>query len=305
MSSIATAADAPSPPAPGRPVEIEEWTNLRLIHPTSRALVGLLIPTGISPNTVSILGAAAAALAAWAFVGLAWPASALVGLVGLFAWHVLDGADGDLARRTGRASTNGELVDGLCDHAGQVAIYLAFCLMLDDTLGFWAYILPVLSGLSRAVQASAYEGLRRNYRRWVYGARWIRQTLQAGDAGQGGLFDRIKVRLGLAYVVVSGVVSADDRALEAAMGAAIARGPEAAAAARAAYQGRMLPLVKRASLMSANYRSLVAGLSVLAGYPIVFVIYELVLLNLALAWLSRAEARANRDVVETLQELAA
>jgi phosphatidylglycerophosphate synthase len=33
-------------------------------------------------------------------------------------WHVLDGADGDLARMTGRASPQGELFDGICDYVG-------------------------------------------------------------------------------------------------------------------------------------------------------------------------------------------
>ena len=217
---------------------------------------------------------------------------------------MFDGADGDLARRTGRASTNGELVDGLCDHLGQAAIYLAFALMLDDTLGIWAYVLPVASGGSRAVQASAYEGARRNYRRWVYGARWIRQTLSAPDATRGSPADRMKARLGLAYVRVSRLVSADDSALEAAMEQATARGPEPAAAARQLYRGRLLPLVKRASVLSANYRSLAAFLSVLAGAPIAFILYELVALNLALVWLVRAEGRANRGLVEALSSVA-
>ena len=303
MSSIAATADAASTPAPGRPIEIEEWSNLRLIHPTSRALVAILIPTGISPNAVSALGAVMAAFAAASFVLLPRPASALVGLVFLFGWHVFDGADGDLARRTGRASTNGELVDGLCDHLGQAAIYLAFALMLSDSLGIWAYVLPIASGGSRAVQASAYEGCRRNYRRWVYGARWIRHTLTAPDVAAGTGLERLKVRLGLAYVAVSGLVSADDRALEAAMGKAAAGDPETAAAARQVYRQRMLPLVKRASVLSANYRSLAAFLSVLVGYPLAFVLYELVALNLALVWLVAAEGRANRDVVQTLAGL--
>ena len=303
MSSLAAPADAQTTSAPGRPVEIEEWTNLRFIHPASRALVDLLIPTGISPNTVSALGAVAAMGAGCAFVLAPWPASALAGLAFLIGWHVLDGADGDLARRTGRVSTNGELVDGLCDHLGQAAIYLAFALMLSDALGVWAYILAFLSGSARAIQASAYEGCRRNYRRWVYGARWIRQTLAAPGAAPRSGLERLKVRVGLAYVAVSGLASADDRAMEAAMERATRRGAEAEA--RRLYRDRMLPLVKRAAVLCANYRSLAAFLSVLAGFPLGFLLYELVALNLALGWLAIAEARANRDLVEALGVLEA
>jgi phosphatidylglycerophosphate synthase len=298
MSSLAATADAPAPVAPGRPAEIEEWSNRRLIHPMSRALVGFLIPTAVTPNAVSVAGAVAAALGACAFVLLDWPASAILGFVCLLSWHVLDGADGDLARRTGRASTNGELVDGICDHLGQAAIYLAFALMLAPSLGLAAYGLALLSGLSRAVQASAYEGRRRNYRRWVYGVGWIRHTLAADDG-------RLKARLGRAYVALSALVRADDRALEAAMDEAVARGGETAAEARRLYRARMQPLVKRASILSANYRSLAAVISVAVGAPILFVLYELAALNLVLAWLPLAEARANRDIVRALEPLRA
>jgi phosphatidylglycerophosphate synthase len=300
MSSTAVPAAAALSPAPGRPMEIEEWSNRRLIHPISRALVGVLIPTGVSPNAVSAAGAVMAALAACAFVLLPWPVSALAGFLFLVAWHVFDGADGDLARRTGRTSINGELVDGLCDHLGQAAIYLAFALMLVDDLGISAFVLPLASGLSRAVQASAYEACRRNYRRWVYDARWIRQTLAVGEQPAARGWTVVKLATARAYVAVARLVSADDGALESAMERLTAGGGDAAAEARRLYRERMLPLVKQASVLCANYRSLAAFLSVLAGAPLAFVLYELAALNLVLVWLRLAEGRANHALVAAL-----
>ncbi len=79
MTSVAAPASPEPAPAPGRPAEIEEWSNRRLVHPLSRALVGALIPTGIAPNAVSALGTVMAALAGSAFVLLPWPAEAGVG----------------------------------------------------------------------------------------------------------------------------------------------------------------------------------------------------------------------------------
>ena len=301
--SMRAAAAAPTAPStsPGRPAEIEEWSNRRLIHPLSRALTGLLIPTGVSPNAVSAMGAGLAAIAACVFVLAPWPASGLVGLLFLLAWHVFDGADGDLARRTGRASTNGELVDGICDHLGQAAVYIAFAVILSPSLGGWAWLLAAASGLSRAVQASAYETCRRKYRRWVYGAGWIDQDLRRLEASDASPGQRTQIALARAYMSVAGLVSADDRALEAAMSRASATGPEAAAAARALYRERMLPLVKQAAILCANYRSLAAGLSIVVGRPVWFLLYELVLLNGALVWLRWAEGRANRAVTAALE----
>ena len=304
MTSVAPPASPEPAPAPGRPAEIEEWSNRRLVHPLSRALVRALIPTGIAPNAVSALGTVMAALAGSAFVLLPWPASAGVGAAFLLGWHVFDGADGDLARRTGRASPNGELVDGICDHLGQAAVYIAFAVMLWPTLGPWALVLPTAAGVSRMVQASAYEGCRRNYRRWVYGARWIRQTLPTLEGTAKGPLDRLKIALARLYVTVSAGASADDRGVEAAMARALAPGGEAAAAARALYQARFQPLVKRASGLSANYRSLAMVVAVLAGAPILFPLWEIVALNLGLLALRRAEARANATLVSALEAAA-
>jgi hypothetical protein len=84
-----------------------------------------------------------------------------------------------------------------------------------------------------------------------------------------------------------------------------AAGGERAAAARTLYGRRMAPLIKRASVLSANYRSLAAFLSILIGAPLLFLLYELVALNLALGWLVLAGARANRDLVQALAHLEA
>ena len=240
----------------------------------------------------------AAAVAGVAYFALPWPFAALVGFAFHLAWHVFDGADGQLARRTGRASPSGELVDGICDHLGQLCIYVAFAVLLVPALGGWAFLLAVAAGLSRAVQANAYETLRRNYRRWVYGAGWIRQTLGATEAGAHGPGKRAMVALGRAYLAVSSRISADDSGVEAAMTARTA-GPDAAAA-RALYRETMQPLVKRASALSANYRTLAALLSMLAGSPLWYLLWEIVGLNLVLAAVVAAEARANRRLAAAL-----
>jgi hypothetical protein len=95
-----------------RPRELEDPLNLFVYHPLAARLAVLLVPTGISPNAVSLLSLVCLCLATWAFIAVAWPLNALAGLVFMLLWHVVDGADGDLARLTGRASATGELVDG-------------------------------------------------------------------------------------------------------------------------------------------------------------------------------------------------
>jgi phosphatidylglycerophosphate synthase len=292
--TAAMKSSASSPP--GRPEEIEGVTNRWLIHPVSRALVGLLVATPITPNMVSMASVFAAAGAAAAFVLAPWPWAAPAGLACQFAWHVLDGADGDLARRTGRASAIGELVDGICDHASWGLIYAALGWKLSLAMGPWAWALMTAAGVSHFVQANAYETARKTYRRWVYGAAWMAQDASWAKGP-------IRRLLGGLYLAVSGVTSAGEDKVEAAMAPRLANQHQADAG-RSLYRKRLIPLVKAAGWMSANARSIAAALAILAGSPLWFFLYEITVLNVLLAAIAIWRVRRNAAVAAELAGLA-
>ena len=277
--------------APGRPSEIEDPTNRWLIHPLSRALVDRLIHTPITPNQVSVAGFLVGAAGAIAYVRLSWPWSALIGLAFWIAWHVLDGADGDLARRTGRASPLGELIDGVCDHASQVVLYVAFALVLQRSMGAGAWWLASAAGASHFAQANAYESGRKTYRRWVYGAAWMRQTGSGG--GLGGL-------LGGLYLGVSALLSPGESEVETAMERRLSAGGSQAKDMRDLYRQLFAPLVKLSGVLGGNSRTVVAFLAVLAGKPAWFFWFELTVLNVALVFLLIRRARLNAAFVGRL-----
>jgi len=52
---------------PQRPAELEDWLNARLYHPLSWRLAQRLAPTPITPDMVSVAGAGAIVLAAFAY----------------------------------------------------------------------------------------------------------------------------------------------------------------------------------------------------------------------------------------------
>jgi len=288
--------------APGRPAEVEEWTNRRLVHPVSRAVVDRLVHTPISPNQVSVASVFAAAAGALCYVKMAWPLGALFGVAFQFLWHVLDGADGDLARRTGRASPIGELVDGVCDHASQVIVYLAFVAIMLPSFHALAWWIASIAGASHFIQANAYETGRKTYRRWVYGAAWMRQTAGSAQGVQGAL-------AGL-YMGLSRMVSPGEIDLEAAMTPAMAEGGAAADRARLIYARYFARLVKRSAILSGNSRTIAAFLSMLSaglfpGGPLWFFLFEITVLNIAVVAVVISRGRRNRDVVMALQAASA
>ena len=303
MNKIAPQAPITAGPSPGRPAEIEDWTNQRVVHPLSRALVDLLIPTGLSPNAVSVLGVGMAAAAGASYTLLPWPLSAALGFAFHVGWHVFDGADGDLARRTGRSSTVGELVDGVCDYASHAVLYLALALFLAGRIGAWAWPITALAAVSNAWQANSYESGRRNYWRWVYGARWIKQDLAAHAAAPASFGRRILIGLGRIYLAASSKVTADERPLDAAMTRLLAD-PERADAARTLYRTAKAPSVKSASWLGENHKTMALFVSMLFGTPLYFLIYVVVVLNVVLAFNIRAQAVLNARLVARLTALA-
>jgi phosphatidylglycerophosphate synthase len=292
-------------PQPGsgqaRPSEIEEGLNARFIHPMARALSIALVPTGVSPNAVSAMGVVMMALACACYLGLPWPWAALTGFVFHIAWHVFDGADGDLARRTGRSSPSGEIVDGICDHLSHLILYLTLGWLAGAQFGAWGWGWAVIAAASRALQAGCYETARRNYRRWVHGMSWLRQNLQSQRTESAGLWGRLSTGLGGVYMGMSRLVSADDRALEDAMAGAVGAGGARGEEARAVYARRQRPLVKAASSLSTNYETIGVFLSLLAGSAIWFLVFQSVVLNLIMAAVVIGERRNYARIVADLK----
>ena len=288
-------------PRSGRPRELEDPLNLLVYHPLAARLARLLVPTGISPNAVSVMGLTALCAATWAFVGTAWPTNALIGLFFLLIWHVVDGADGDLARMTGRTSATGELVDGVCDYLGNTIMYFAFGFLLDDTLGATAWVLAVAAGASHIVQTNHAETHRRLYLWRAYGVPWLRNAAESGDAlfRRESWFSRLFGFWAVGYVWLSELTSPSSNPIDAAL-------TEAAGDPRESH--RIRAMVRRASRTSlilqkglgANPKTFIITAAVALGSPVYYFLTTLVVLNLWLAVSILHHKRVDARLAEAL-----
>jgi hypothetical protein len=269
------------PPDDGaRDRSIDDPSNSWIVHPLGRLLLIPALRLGIGPNPVSVAGFASGAAAAAAFYRWPDPRWASLGALLAFAWLVLDGLDGMIARATGTASDFGRMLDGLCDHGVFVLLYVALALSLG-TAGAW--LLAVGAGAVHAVQASLFEGERLRYHRRVRG--------DAGPAA-GPSSRHLLVRL---YEAVAGWpdrwAEPFDRCLRAT--------PDRRALA-AAYRRRARPPLRLMALLSNNMRVLTLYLACLAGHPRWFWWIELGPLTLVAAagilWHRRVEAAVSRSV---------
>jgi hypothetical protein len=274
-----------------RPRELEDSLNFHIYHPLAWRLALGLARTPLTPNVVSVIGAGFVVAAAIVYAQPWWPISALLGMMLHMSWHVIDGADGDLARITGRASPVGEMVDGICDYSGHIILYLVLGGMMAQQIGVSAWPLIVAGGISHIIQSNHVEVQRRSYQWWVYAKPWLRIThAQADAATQGqGFAGFARFYLGVA----AGVASSTQRIDNAV--AAAADDPERLARIGQLARAEAPPLLELLKVLGPNPRTIVLGLSMLAGSPIYYFIYQIVFLNLLLVWsVHRHNAAARR-----------
>lgn len=276
--------------APGRPPELEDWLNRVVFHPLSKRLARALARTPVTPNMVSALGGLAVALAAVSYGFLSYPAGVLVGFALHLSWHVLDGADGDLARMTGRVSPMGEFVDGLFDYLGHIAMYLVLATLVAPLAGWWTLPLIVAAALGRAAQQNFFETVRRSYEYWVYGRAWLGVTRPVESTPEPTTTAQ---RLVHNYLRGAGSMLPEVAVLNRLYHEG---GQEwLGKAVKAQQQGLLAWLAPFGS----NQRTLALGLAMSVQMPVLYLLYEAVLLNLALAWMIRRKRRLLAALVAT------
>ena len=276
-----------SPQRPNRPRELQDPLNYYLYHPLAWQLARGLAKTPLTPNMVSVCGALAVVGASVAYTGadytgLAWPLSAALGMALHMSWHVIDGADGDLARLTGRSSPIGEMVDGLCDYLSHAVLYVLLAWWLQHhggvVAGWQAWALVSLAGVSHAVQSNHAEVQRRQYQYWVYAVPWLRMSHDGDSATAqswgGGLVS--------AYLGVASGMTPHALRIDAAVALA-KRDPARLAQIAAAVRAESPPLLLLCKLLGPNPRAIMLGLSMFAGTPLWYMLYQSLALNALLA----------------------
>lgn len=284
---------------PARPVEIEGLTNRLLVHPASDRLTPLLARAGVHPNLVSVTGLAFGALAAWSYAQAGDWAYSVAALACMLAWLVLDGADGQVARLTGKASTTGRVVDGLADYAVFVLVYIALAYVSDPEYGTWASIAGWLAGASHIVQAALYELQREKYVAWTNAEGPLpRGRTPQGETWRGGAFWWLE----WSYVRLQRLIDGDGIVIPVTVtGGEDMPAPERRRTIASRYGRHYATHVRRWGVLSSNSHTLAIFLFVLAGWPIGYFLFEALAMNLALVLLLARTRKLDRSFTTELK----
>lgn len=288
---------------PARAREMQDALNHYIYHPLAWQLARVLAPTPLTPNMVSVFGGllvVAAGAIYWSTTGPWW---ALVAMALHLSWHVVDGADGDLARITGKTSPLGELVDGICDYVSHIVLYVLLAFVLTRALGpGWAWFWTLAAGASHIVQANHVEVQRRFYQYWTYGVPWLHntggpdRTLLAGSGGIGWLLRGLVA----GYLRLAAGMSPNALRIDAAVTRAMADDPALLGRIRAEVQREQRPLLALLRYLGPNPRAVLLGFSMIAGSPLWYFVYLSIGLNLLLAISVRLHDAAAGRVVARL-----
>ena len=281
---------------PVRPRELEDPLNHHLYHPLAWQLARVLAKTPLTPNMVSVFGGLSVVAAGIAYL-TPTTGAALLGLALHMAWHVIDGADGDLARMTGRTSPRGELIDGLCDYFSHVILYTLLATVLARSTGpglggGWAFAIMLTAGAAHAVQSNHVEVQRRFYLHWIYGKPWL---INVRPETRGMLAWLVSL-----YLRVAVGLSPNALAIDAAVNAA-SGDPARLAALRAIIRAHWTPLLTFEKWLGPNQRALALGVSMLlTASPLAYFVFGTVWLTLLLGISVVLHNRAARAIAAKL-----
>jgi phosphatidylglycerophosphate synthase len=288
-----------------RTTEIEEITNLYFIHPLAGRLVPFFARLRITPNAVSITGMLFGILAAFAYYRYADVRFAITGFVLMIAWHVMDGADGQLARLTHSYSYFGKVLDGISDNVTFLAVYTALAIALSHKNGDWMYALVALSAMCHAVQSASYEAQRQEYDYLGWGRKPQEPPPRDSPERDGDgppvirwLFDFLHR---LFFAGLSFPTAGISRKFRETMTAALQREPGQATLIRQRYRETLAPQLRGWSILSANYRTLGIFISALFEAPEYYFGFEIIGFSAALALLIRRQSTSYEVLLSLLR----
>jgi len=303
MTQKQTAVAAHSPIR--RTTEIEEITNLYFIHPLASRLVPIFAQLHVTPNAVSIVGLLFGILSAFAYFRYWDLRFAICGFALMIAWHIMDGADGQLARYTQSYSYFGKMLDGIADNVTFAAVYAAIAVAASRLHGNWVYALIAISAVFHAIQSASYETERQEYDYLGWGKKPQEPPPRNSDApdqiGTGGIRRLLDFLHRLFYFGLSFPTAGTNRKYRETMAEALATDPGRAVRVRQLYRETLAPQIRSWSVLSANYRTLGIFIAALFKVPEYYFGFEIVGFSVVLAVLIRRLNSAHEVLLSNLR----
>jgi phosphatidylglycerophosphate synthase len=271
-------------------VDIEEPLDVHFYRPIGAGAAQIARRCGMTPNQVTVLGG---------LVGMAGGAClfnvrlAFFGIALLVGHGILDAADGQLARMTGRVSSLGRLLDGLADYCTWAVVYAAIVASYTSRGGVSILVVAAFAMVANIVQAQLYD-----YHRTAYASVVVRNAPPRLDTAplQAGRWARW---LMAAYSTVQGWLIGTGAEIATTLASRSTRGlvrDEDKVRYRAAFRQP----ARRWNVLGDNTRVLALAMCALFHHLEWFFLFILIPMTVTAVMLWRLQQRANRHFLASL-----
>ncbi|HLF13425.1 MAG TPA: CDP-alcohol phosphatidyltransferase family protein [Bacteroidota bacterium] len=288
--------------------DVEETIDVFFYRPLGYLVARACAPVGLTPNAVTIvsivIGVAAGHLFYYRdFASNAW------GIVLWVVADILDSADGQLARITGRKSKLGRILDGLGSNIIFLSIYLHLMARMAATHPevhwAWFLVLVVAGGVSHSLQSSLADYYRNAYMKFVVdhskseleGSDGVRREYESVTFS-GQPLEKLLMRMYLNYTIQQESLSRNFQALRKK--AASEFGANIPGWFSEEYRRANLPLMKYYAILTTNTRVIILAACVLLDAPWVYFSAEVVGINAVMVLLTahqeKLSARLTREI---------
>lgn len=275
--------------------DTEETLDLLFYRPVGYIWARLARRLGVSPNAITIasifLGIGSGIMFYFTDFWLN-----VTGVVLLIWANSFDSADGQLARMTKQYSTFGRILDGLSGDLWFISIYVALCLRMSlaEPLfsgyewGIWA--LAILAGGCHAKQAAMADYYRQFHLYFVKGpenSEFLTVDRLDEDlkkmSWKGNFIKKLTSSLYRHYTANQEVMTPNMQRLRRLMERKF--GTNLPHSFRKEFRQASRPLMKYTNMLTFNTRAIVLFISVLSGFPYMYFVFELTVLNLMLIYM--------------------
>ena len=212
----------------------------------------------------------------------------LIGMLLLVWANWYDCADGQLARMTNQRTLVGRLLDGLGGEIWFLSIYVALAMRLDDIYGWWIWLLLSFTGFYCHARQAALADYYRNIHLWFLfagqgnGNELDRSSLKREQYDQlhwrrGEWFQKMYLFF---YILYTGAQERTTPWFQRFFGQLqTAYGNNIPDELRQRFRLKSKPLMKYTNILTFDTRVGVLFFSLLIGYPLVFPLFEIFVLE--------------------------
>ncbi len=269
--------------------DTEEFIDIYFYRPIGYRWALLFQKLGVTPNAVTI---------ASIFLGIGsgicfYFDNIWISLLGIFllVWaNSYDSADGQLARMTKQYSALGRVLDGFAGNLWFASIYVAICLRLYPEWSGWIWVLACVTGYFHSKQAEMadyYRNVHLLFLKGKSGSELDNSTELTGKFNSLSWKKNFGAKL-VVFFYRNYTTDQENRSPRLQKLFKLLKekyGEVAPQSFRDDFRQKSLPLMKYTNILSFNTRSIALFISILTGFPWLYFVFELTVLNILLVYM--------------------